>query len=374
MIKVLTISGTRPEAIKIAPVIRELKQHSDMIQTVNCSTGQHKELLKGIFDLFDVNVDYELNVMVANQTLPLLTSKLFNNLANIFEKVKPDWVLAQGDTTTVMVASVLAYYNKIKFGHIEAGLRTGNLYAPFPEEGNRLISDAVAHKLWAPTQKSADNLLLCGFAQSKISVTGNTVIDALRIVSEISHTKPGPILSRYTGKKIVLVTAHRRESFGKELEDIFNAIKDLALIYQTLTFVFPVHFNPNVRNMAKKILGGVENIDLIEPLDYLSFINLIRTSFLILTDSGGIQEEAPYFNVPVLVLRNLTERPEGIEAGTSLLIGTERNNIVKRCSEVIENKNGLYSNMVEAKNPYGDGFAADRIVRSIIQDEGNINE
>jgi UDP-N-acetylglucosamine 2-epimerase (non-hydrolysing) len=370
MKKVLTISGTRPEAIKIAPVILELQKHHEKIKTVTCSTGQHRELLKGTFDLFGIDIDYNLDLMVKNQTLTQITAKMFVALSKVFEKEKPDWVLAQGDTTTVMVASIISYYNKVRFGHIEAGLRTGNLYSPYPEEGNRLIADTVSYMLWAPTQKSANNLLDQKTPKERILVTGNTVIDALRLSSEIPFNDENTVISKYKNKKVILITAHRRESFGDELKNIFLAIKELSALYKAITFVFPMHFNPNVRISAKSILENISNVDLIEPLDYLEFINLMKNCFLILTDSGGIQEEAPYFNVPVLVMRKFTERQEGVEAGTSILVGTEKTRIINVTSSIIED-NDKYNKMAKAINPYGDGWASKRIVESIIEDSKN---
>ncbi len=366
MIKVLTISGTRPEAIKIAPVIQELNKRRDSIRIVNCSTGQHRELLQGIFGLFGLVPDIQLELMTKDQSLYQITSKLFQGLSEVFEKEKPDWVLAQGDTTTVMVASILSYYGKIKFGHIEAGLRTNDLFAPYPEEGNRIIADHMAHRLWAPTEISASNLIKNGFSDEKISVTGNTVIDSLRIVSELSLDQSSEITHKYKDKKLVLITAHRRESFGKDMHNMLNAIKRLALKYQDLVFVYPVHFNPNVRNIAKKILGDIPNMELIEPLNYLPFIQLMKRSYLILTDSGGLQEEAPFFNIPVLVMRNTTERPEGINAGVSVLVGTNEEDIVRTASNIIDNKRN-YGRMASSTNPYGDGFASARIVDSILE-------
>ena len=366
MIKVLTISGTRPEVIKIAPVILELQKHPDLFNVINCSTGQHRELLEGIFGLFNLEPDIDLHLMVKDQSLFQITSRLFRGLSEVFDKEKPDWVLAQGDTTTVMVASLLSYYGKIKFGHIEAGLRTNDLYSPFPEEGNRIIADHMAHRLWAPTETSATNLISSGFSEERVLVTGNTVIDSLRIVSEIPLEDNCGILQKYEGKKIVLITAHRRESFGSDMKHMLQAIKILSAKYNELVFVYPVHFNPNVRNIANEILGNIPNLDLIEPLSYLPFLHLMKKSYLILTDSGGLQEEAPFFNIPVLVMRNITERPEGIEAGVSALVGTQESDIVKIASGVLENLE-IYKKMANAENPYGDGFAAGRIVNSILQ-------
>jgi UDP-N-acetylglucosamine 2-epimerase (non-hydrolysing) len=366
MIKVLTIFGTRPEAIKVAPVIIELLKHPNNIKVITCSTGQHRELLEGIFNLFKIRLDYDLKLMMDNQSLFQITNKLFKGLTSVIEKEKPDWILAQGDTTSVMVASILSYYGKIKFGHIEAGLRTNNLYSPFPEEGNRIIADNIAHRLWAPTTISAENLIKGGINKSKIIITGNTVIDSLRIASEMPDNFDNSISKKYLGKKLVLITVHRRESFGTGLINIFEAIRSLAKTYSGLTFVYPVHFNPNVRKFANELLKNIQNLDLIEPIPYIYFIHLMKQSHLILTDSGGLQEEAPFFNVPVLVMRDTTERPEGIHAGVAALIGTKKDKIIEEVKKVLDNKT-IYKNMTTAVNPYGDGFAAKRIVKSIIE-------
>jgi UDP-N-acetylglucosamine 2-epimerase (non-hydrolysing) len=368
MKKVLIIAGTRPEAIKVAPVVLELKKHQDEIVTKSCCTGQHRELLSGIFDLFGVKPDYNLDLMTQDQTLSEIASKMFLELSKVIEKESPDWVLAQGDTVTAMAASVLSYYNKIKFGHIEAGLRTGDLYSPYPEEGNRVIADAVAYKLWAPTSEARAALINSGLDKNKITVTGNTIIDALKIVSERDYDYKNSPIGQFEGKKIILITAHRRESFGSDLENMCSAVKELAAIYKDMVFVYPVHLNPNVRKVVNCTLQGVPNIYLIEPMEYLDFVHLMKNSFLILTDSGGIQEEAPFFNVPVLVMRKKTERNEGIKAGVSMLVGTDKRRIIDVASLLIED-NGVYNKMAHSVSPYGNGDASRYIVEEVLENE-----
>jgi UDP-N-acetylglucosamine 2-epimerase (non-hydrolysing) len=367
MRKVLIIAGTRPEAIKVAPVMLELKKHQDQIKTVFCCTGQHRELLSGIFDLFDLTVDHNLALMAPNQTLSGIASRMFSSLEKIIRAESPDWILAQGDTATVMVASVLSYYNNIKFGHIEAGLRTGDLYSPYPEEGNRMIADAVAHRLWTPTEKSYTALVDSGIDRAKIKVTGNTVIDALKIAAGLHYNYESSPMSYLNGEKIVLVTAHRRESFGPDMESICLAVKDMARTFKNMVFIYPVHPNPNVREVVNKTIRGVANIHLIEPLDYQDFIHLMKKSFLILTDSGGLQEEAPFFDVPVLVMRNKTERLEGVEAGVAMLVGTDKKQIIDGVTRLVEDSE-LYNAMANSVSPYGDGDASKYIVREILED------
>ena len=367
MKKVLVIAGTRPEVIKVAPVVLELNKHTDQIKTVLCCTGQHRELLSGIFDLFGLTVDHNLDLMVQNQTLSGIASRMFPALEEIIRTESPDWILAQGDTVTVMVASILSYYSGIKFGHIEAGLRTGDLHSPYPEEGNRMIADTVAHRLWTPTEKSRTTLINSGIDPAKIKVTGNTVIDALKIAVGLRYNYQSSPVSYLNGEKIVLVTAHRRESFGSDMENIYLAVREIARTFKDMVFVCPVHLNPNVREVVNKTIRGVSNIHLHEPLDYQDFIHLMKKSFLVLTDSGGIQEEAPFFDVPVLVIRNKTERLEGVEAGVAILVGTEKQQIIDGATQLIEN-NELYNNMAKSANPYGDGNAAKHIVAEIVED------
>ncbi|MHC4286953.1 MAG: non-hydrolyzing UDP-N-acetylglucosamine 2-epimerase [Planctomycetota bacterium] len=367
MPKIIIIAGTRPEVIKVAPVLLELQKNRSHIETIFCCTGQHRELLNGLFDLFGLTVDYNLDLMATDQTLSEITSRMFSGLDKIIRKESPDWILAQGDTATAMTASVLSYYHRIKFGHIEAGLRTGDLYSPYPEEGNRMIADAVAHRLWAPTEICRNTLINAGVDQNKIRVTGNTVVDALKIVAGFDYDYKNSPIGHFNGEKIVLVTAHRRESFGSGLENICLALKTLSLEFKGMNFVYPVHLNPNVRAAVNKTIQGVRNIHLLEPLSYQDFIHLMKKSFLILTDSGGIQEEAPFFDIPVLVMRNKTERSEGVDAGVSMLVGTDKQQIIDGASQLIEDR-GLYNTMAKSPSPYGDGKASTYIVKEILED------
>ncbi len=363
MKKVLTIIGTRPEAIKMAPVIRELKRRSDDVRSVVCVTGQHTSLLAGILENFDISSDYTLVLDDASQTLPKIFANLFTNLNDVIQKEKPDWLIAQGDTTSVVAGSMAAYYNKIKFGHIEAGLRTYDLYSPYPEEGNRLMADVCAEKLWAPTSVAKENLLNEGYAESRINITGNTVIDALLYTAARVQTPAA--LKKFEGRKIILVTVHRRESFGDTLLDICDALKEISKKHPDFTIVYPVHPNPNVHDIVHAQLSGINNIELISPLGYVDFIWIMKTSFLILTDSGGIQEEAPSLGIPVLILREKTERPEGVKAGVAILVGRKKEEIVSYVSNLIANES-VYKDMSSGVNPYGDGKAAHKIVEDII--------
>jgi UDP-N-acetylglucosamine 2-epimerase (non-hydrolysing) len=316
MFTVLTVVGTRPEAIKMAPIIRQLTTHADIVKAIVCSTGQHREMLDQVFHLFCITPDYELDVMQTNQSLSGLTARLFRQLDRVIGTVKPDWVLAQGDTTTVFAAAMVAFYHRVKFGHVEAGLRTGDRDNPFPEEVNRRIADLVADVYFAPTERARTALLQEGCRDKDIHVTGNTVIDAVRAAAARKYSwESGPLAAIPAVGPLVLVTAHRRESFGEPLRDLCRAVRDLAGTFPNIRFVYPVHLNPNVQAPALEILGALDNVSLLAPLDYLSMVNLMKRSILILTDSGGIQEEAPGLGVPVLVLRETTERPEGVEAG-----------------------------------------------------------
>jgi UDP-N-acetylglucosamine 2-epimerase len=368
MQNILSVVGTRPEAIKMAPVIKKLEGYPKHFKSVVCVTGQHRKMLDQALDLFKIRPDYDLNVMHHNQDLSILTANLLIKLDELIKDIKPDWILAQGDTTSVMTASLAAFYNRISFGHVEAGLRTGNRRNPFPEEINRKIADSLADTYFTPTEKSRQNLIIEGCNEDKIFVTGNTVIDSLLMTADISYDwSKGPLSKIPQNKKIVLVTAHRRESFGKALKEICKAVRNLAIKYSTeVHFVYPVHLNPNVQKPVNKILSGVSNIALVDPLDYLSFVHLMNRSSLILTDSGGIQEEAPSFGVPVLVMRDTTERPEGIEAGCLQLVGTKERNIVKKSTLLLNDKN-LHLDLAKIKNPYGDGHAAERIVAILLK-------
>ena len=368
MQSVLCIIGTRPEAIKLAPVIRELEEHPKEVRSLVCVTAQHREMLDQVLQLFDIRPNYDLNLMQPNQGLSQLTAVLLTQLEPIVRETRPDWILAQGDTSTVLAASLVAYYHQVRFGHVEAGLRSGDLYGPFPEEGNRRAADALATLLFAPTERNRQNLLQEGHPDTKIRVTGNTVIDALVSLAEEPYDWENGSLAPFADKEnIVLITAHRRESFGAPLQEICLALRDLALRFapDQIHFVYPVHLNPQVRQPVYGILNGIPNLHLLEPLDYLSLIHLMKRSRLILTDSGGIQEEAPSFHVPVLVMRDKTERPEGIEAGAVKLVGTRRERIVAEATRLLCDPTARAA-MVCSQNPYGDGKAAARIVSTLL--------
>jgi UDP-N-acetylglucosamine 2-epimerase (non-hydrolysing) len=368
MLKVLSIIGTRPEAIKLAPVIRELDRRGDDIRSVVCVTAQHREMLDQILDLFAIRPDYDLDLMRADQDLTLLTASLLEGLAPVVNEVKPDWILAQGDTTTVLAAALIAFYRKVPFGHVEAGLRTGDLNQPFPEELNRRVADSIASLLFAPTEQNRRILLGEGIADERILVTGNTVVDALMEISaHPQESKLPPLCDLPKDQSLVLITAHRRESFGPQLKDICLAVRELALRFQDagVHFVYPVHPNPNVRLPVSEILSGISNVSLIDPVDYKAMVQLMKRSILILTDSGGIQEEAPSLRVPVLVMRRSTERPEGVAAGVVRLVGTDRAPIVAAASYLIENPQAR-AEMASGVNLYGDGKAAGRIVAALL--------
>jgi len=365
-LRILSVIGTRPEAVKMAPVVQRLHKTSG-IKPLVCVTAQHRQMLDQVLNLFDITPDIDLNLMKPDQTLAGITAAIFTDLDPVMRDLRPDWVLAQGDTTTVMATAMLSYYNRIRFGHVEAGLRTGDKSQPFPEEINRMVAGVVADLHFAPTEWSKQNLLRENVPAEKIAVTGNPVIDALQQVSE----KPVPteikrLLKKSGQRRIVLVTAHRRENFGKPLENICTALHTLAKIYkEDIQIVYPVHLNPNVQNIVYPRLGNTANISLLQPLDYLPMVQLMKHASLVLTDSGGIQEEAPGFGIPVLVMRETTERPEGIESGTVRLIGTEVENILYHSGLLLENFSE-YEKMARSVNPYGDGHAAQRIVDSIL--------
>lgn len=359
----------------MAPIIKELDKHKDKVKSVVCATAQHRQMLDQILILFDIKSDYDLNIMKPNQSLSQLSSDLFRKIDPIIEEVKPDWILAQGDTTTVLVTALASFYHKVPFGHVEAGLRTGDIYNPFPEEMNRRISDSLATILFAPTERNRQELIREGRSSDRILITGNTVIDALlSITSHPYDWSTGPLRVLPKDKSLILVTAHRRESFGTPLQEICLAIQELAQKFKDkgVHFVYPVHLNPNVREPVERILSGTSNISLIEPLDYISMVNLMKRSLLILTDSGGIQEEAPSLRVPVLVMRHATERPEGIEAGVTKLVGTSRESIVKETTRLLSDPMA-YASMASGKNPYGDGKAAIRIVSALLDHNKTIS-
>lgn len=365
--KVLTIIGTRPEAIKMAPVIALLNQHSE-IEAQLCVTGQHREILDQALSLFDLTPDIDLDLMKPNQTLSSMTARVFKMLDPILKKIKPDWILVQGDTTTVFAASMVAYYHNIKIGHVEAGLRTNDKRNPFPEEINRKITSVIADLHFAPTEWAKNNLIKENIPAASIHVTGNTVIDALLSVARIRYNiNEGELATiPFENKRIVLVTAHRRENHGAPLENICNSLKSLAKKHEdTVHFVYPVHPNPNVKTVVHKRLENQKNISLLPPLDYLPLVYLMKNSYFVITDSGGIQEEAPSFGKPVLILRKATERPEGIQAGIAKLIGTDQSTIMTEVSKLLEDESA-YIAMAQASNPYGDGKAAERILSAIL--------
>lgn len=365
--KILSVFGTRPEAVKMAPIVRLLKQ-TPGIEARVCVTAQHRQMLDQVLDLFQIKPDYDLDLMRDNQSLAQISASIFTHLDPILADFKPDWVLAVGDTTTVVTTSLLAFYRRIKFGHVEAGLRTHNKWHPFPEEINRRLATVTADLHFAPTEWSQGNLLREGVDEKKILVTGNPVIDALNFVIKQEEPKQITALVRQLGletKRLVLVTAHRRENFGEPLENICRAIREIALRID-VEIVYPVHLNPNVQEPVNRILNDVPRITLLPPLDYLPLVHLMKHAKLILTDSGGLQEEAPSLGVPVLVLREVTERPEGIQAGALKLVGTETSHIVEEAMRLLDDPSA-YVEMAKAANPYGDGHAAERIVEGLLR-------
>lgn len=362
-IKVMTIFGTRPEAIKMAPLVLELKKRSDEFESIVTVTAQHREMLDQVLEIFKIAPDYDLNIMKKKQTLVEITNRTLEGLDKVMKETEPDIVLVHGDTSTTFAASLAAFYNQITIGHVEAGLRTWNKYSPYPEEMNRQLTGVMADLHFAPTEKAKHNLLDENKPENRILVTGNTVIDALKTTVDSSYTNP--ILESIGDKKLVLVTAHRRENLGENMQQMFTAIRRLVDEHEDIYVVYPVHLNPVVKETADNILGNHNRIQLIEPLDVIDFHNFMAKSHLILTDSGGIQEEAPSLGVPVLVLRDTTERPEGIEAGTLKLAGTDENTIFNLAHELLTNKE-KYEKMSQAQNPYGDGEASRRIADGIL--------
>lgn len=358
---VLVVIGTRPEAIKLAPVIAELRRYPD-VTTCVCATGQHREMVQPILELFDVRPDIDLALMTPNQHLSSLTAAALMKLEEVVDSQAPDWVVLQGDTTSTMTAALAAFYRQVPVAHVEAGLRTHDLARPFPEEGNRRIADALATVHFAPTELARRNLLREGANGSAIYVTGNTVIDALLTVGSLPEDRSsGPLACLPADRRILLLTAHRRESFGPGLQDICHAVREIADAVPDIQCVYPVHLNPNVQEPAHAILAGHERISLIPPFDYVSLIHLVRRSTLILTDSGGIQEEAPAFGKPVLVLREVTERPEAVQAGCARIVGTDRRAIAEAAIELLTDRLA-YERMARIANPFGDGHASERIV------------
>lgn len=357
-IKIMSIFGTRPEAIKMAPLIKELES-DERFESIVTVTGQHREMLDQVLNVFDIVPNYDLDIMNLNQTLTAITTKVLTVLEPILQQEKPDMVLVHGDTTTTFAAATAAFYQQIKVGHVEAGLRTWNKWSPYPEEINRQVTDILADLYFAPTEESAKNLRKENHDSSKIAITGNTAIDAMKYTVSVERDRSNNI-----DTKQILVTMHRRENLGEPMTNVFRALARIAGEFPNISLIFPMHKNPKVRDIANDILGKYENIDLIEPLDVIDFHNCAAQSDIILTDSGGIQEEAPSLGVPVLVLRETTERPEGVKAGTLKLVGTTENKVYNEVKRLLTDKK-LYADMAQAKNPYGDGFASKRIVDTI---------
>lgn len=368
MQKVLLVFGTRPEAIKMAPLALQLQQDLNNFETKVCVTGQHRQMLDQVLELFQLKPDFDLNLMKPGQTLSDITSGVLKGLEQVFEQWKPDVVLVHGDTATTFAASLAAYYHKIAIGHVEAGLRTGDIYSPWPEEANRKLTGALTNYHFAPTQSSYNNLIKENIDPNNIIITGNTVIDALLTV-KYKVENDQKIIADFEqkfnfldkNKKMILVTGHRRENFGQGFLNICKALANIAQQYPDVQIVYPVHLNPNVQQPVNELLAGITNIHLISPQDYLPFVYLMNRSYLILTDSGGIQEEAPSLGKPVLVMRDTTERPEAVEAGTVKLVGTDAAVIEKSVTDLLENTE-LYKQMAEAHNPYGDGTSCKQII------------
>jgi len=370
-IKVMTIFGTRPEAIKMAPLVLELEKYPDEIESIVTVTAQHRQMLDQVLEIFNIKPDYDLNIMKDRQTLTGVTVRALEGLDQIMKEVRPDLVLVHGDTTTTFVASLAAFYNQIDVGHVEAGLRTWNKYSPFPEEINRQITGVIADLHFAPTKKAENNLLQENKNQENIYITGNTAIDALK--TTVKDDYQHEILEKIGSDRMILLTAHRRENLGNPMRNMFKAIKRLVEEHKDVQVVYPVHLNPAVREVADEILGDDDRIHLIEPLGVFDFHNFASRAHIILTDSGGVQEEAPSLGVPVLVLRDTTERPEGIEAGTLKLAGTDEETIYNLAYELLNN-NEEYEKMAKASNPYGDGNASLRIVQAILHHFGKRND
>ena len=372
-LRVLSIFGTRPEAVKMAPVVQALKRHP-AIESFVCVTAQHRQMLDQVLEAFNITPDVDLNLMRPKQSLSQLSAAIFTHLEPVILDIKPDWLLVQGDTTTVAIAALLGYYHQVRIGHVEAGLRSNDKWAPFPEEVNRRIAGVVADLHFAPTKGNQANLIHDGIPSDLIIITGNPVIDALQQIAD----RPTPqdvldILEQYEiglGKrKLVIVTAHRRENFGKPINDICKALRQLADQYKdSVEFIYPVHLNPNIQEPVYKQLSDLPNMHLVSPLDYVPMVHLMKNATLILTDSGGLQEEAPAFGIPSLVLRNTTERPEGVKAGTLKLVGSDPHTIYAEASRLLDNPKA-YTAMANAINPYGDGRAAERIVQALLDHE-----
>lgn len=365
----MTVFGTRPEGIKMAPIIKELEKRPN-IESIICITAQHREMLDQVLNLFDIKPDYDLNIFKPGQTLTEITTRALTGLEEVINKEEPNILLVQGDTTTVFAGALAAFYHKVRIGHVEAGLRSGNLYSPYPEEANRKLTGVITDFHFAPTERNKKNLLNEDYPEEKIYITGNTVIDALKYTIKDGYIFDNLLLNEldYENKRIILLTSHRRENIGEPMENIFRAIRDIVVNHEEVEVVFPVHLNPKVREIANRILGKNSRIHLIEPLDYEPFTNLMAKSNIVVTDSGGLQEEAPTLGIPVLVVREETERPEGVEAGTAKLVGTEYKNLYDNLETLLINKDE-YEKMAKAVNPYGDGNAAERIVDILVNSQ-----
>jgi UDP-N-acetylglucosamine 2-epimerase (non-hydrolysing) len=369
-LKILIVFGTRPEVIKLAPVIKELNKHKDHFDPIVCVTGQHRQMIDSLLKLFEIEVDYDLNLMKENQNLEHITTTVLQEMGQIIDKEQCDYLMVQGDTTSAMAAGLAAFYKKVKIAHVEAGLRTWNLQHPFPEEANRRIIDSIADLFFAHTDKAKENLLNEGVDPAKIEVTGNTVIDALLDTVGRKFEDKHSIINKLSlnGRKTILMTAHRRENFGGPIQAICEAVKQIAVKYKdSVDIVYPVHLNPNIKDCVQSILGDIDNVKLTKPLDYLEFVHLMKKSYLILTDSGGLQEEAPSLGKPVLVLRETTERPEGVDAGCVKIIGTDVRKTVEAVSLLLDDP-AVYEQMAKAVNPYGDGKASQRIVQRFLKE------
>lgn len=360
--KIMTVFGTRPEGIKMAPIIKAIEKRPE-VESVICITAQHRQMLDQVLKLFDIQPDYDLNIFTPGQSLTEITTRAIKGLEEVIIKEKPDVLLVQGDTTTVFAGALAAFYQKVKIGHVEAGLRSGNLYSPYPEEANRKLTGILTNFHFAPTESNRQNLLKENYPESNIFITGNTVIDALQYTVKEDYQFENETLNGldYENKRVILLTSHRRENLGQPMENIFRAVDDIVNKYEDVEVVFPMHLNPRVREIAVKNMGNNPRIHLIEPLDYEPFTNLMARCHLVVTDSGGLQEEAPTLAKPVLVVREETERPEGVEAGTAKLVGTAYKNVFENM-DILLKDNVEYDRMAKAINPYGDGKASERIV------------
>ena len=364
-LKVMVVFGTRPEAIKMAPLVLELQKHSDSIETITVVTAQHRQMLDQVLETFSIEPHYDLDIMGKNQSLLDITGKILEKFDPVVKQELPDIILVHGDTTTTFAASLVAFYNQVRIGHVEAGLRTFDKYSPFPEEMNRQMTDSLADLYFAPTSESKENLLKENHPESAIVITGNTAIDALKLTVQSDYYHE--VLDQLDpDKKLVLVTMHRRENQGQPMRNVFAALREMVDLHQEIEVVYPVHLSPAVQEAANDILAGHDRIHLIEPLDVLDFHNLASRSYFIMTDSGGVQEEAPSLGKPVLVLRDTTERPEGVRAGTLKLVGTDPVCVKEAMTELLTDET-VYRQMSQAPNPYGDGRASERIVQSIQQ-------